>query len=569
MSNRSKSKKMPSVFKIILFLLAIVLLMYGGWEARRFLPYPPAFARFGIENWQVWEFHDYFNLNPDIVSVIIEGRRLTNLDTPPVFIDGDLYFTTAFVREHIDTFMFWDERAGVVFVSDNESVTRLVPSPGHPVIIREGQPWIAKGWLQLRYTNFEIEYSAANNIVTIANLEKPAGRAAVTSKSTRLRYLPNRTAFISQNLNANISLTTFYKDGEFIRVRTAEGLLGYVLTADINFTQPPIEEAVRPAAPLPSPRINLSWELITAAAANTNAMNRPLPEGLNVISPTWFSFDPNTLNGDIISLASQEYVDWAHSYGVEVWAHIFDTNTTISGAILTNYQARERAVSQLLDFVVRYNLDGINVNFEYVPSDAGGYYLQFLRELAPGMRRLGAILSVATFVPAPWRTQYHHHLVGKTVDFVAIMTYDEHVGVSDNPGPVASLPFVHRFVRESAELIPNEKLLMGLPFYNRVWRILPDGSHTASAYGFSRPWTLVEEWGVTPVWNPEVGSYYATHTVHTEDEGEVTYRIWIECERSIAEKLRIVNEFELAGVASWRRSLETEGVWEEIRRVLR
>jgi len=242
-----------------------------------------------------------------------------------------------------------------------------------------------------------------------------------------------------------------------------------------------------------------------------------------------------------------------------VWAHIFDTNSTISRAILTDYQAREWAIAQLLGFVEAYNLDGINVNFEYVPSDVGGYYLQFLRELAPEMRRIGATLSVATFVPAPWRTQYYHHLVGRTVDFVAIMTYDEHVGSSENPGPVASLPFVEQFVVESLNLIPPEKLLMGLPFYNRVWRVLPDGSHTSNAYGFNRPWTMIEEWDVTPVWDDVIGSYYANFV-----EDGVTYRIWVECERSIAYKLKIFNEHNLAGVASWRRGLETEGVWELI-----
>jgi len=532
-------------------LAIIAALIYGGWEARRFFPYPTVLARFGVENWETWEFHDYFNLDPNTISVVIEGQRLTNLNTPPMFFQGDINFTAAFIREYIDPFMFWDEGGRVIFVSDDESVSRLSPT------LFEGQPWVSLSWIQERYTNFSIEHLTRYNIVVITNLEESEGAIATANRQTHVRYRPDSTAFITHSLNRGDVLTAFYIINDFIRVRTNDGLLGYVLIADINFSDPP--PPVQIPSDIPSPNINLSWELITAPAANTNAMSRPFPEGLNVISPTWFTFDPHMLDGKIISLASQDYVNWAHNQGVEVWAHIFDTNPTISRAILTNYQAREWAIAQLLDFIVIYNLDGINVNFEYVPQDVGAYYLQFLRELAPEMRRLSATLSVATFVPAPWRSQYYHHLVGQTVDFVAIMTYDEHVGASENPGPVASLPFVEQFVIESLNLIPREKLLMGLPFYNRVWRVLPDGSHTASAYGFSRPWALVEEWDVTPVWDPIVGSYYANFV-----EDGTTYRIWIECERSIAYKLKIFNEHNLAGVASWRRGLETEGVWEQI-----
>ena len=557
---RRKRKSLPRVraIKIFACLIVFVLLIYGGWEARRFFPYPSGLARIGVTNWQTWEFHNYFNLDPSVTSLIIDGTRITGLDFAPHHTNDHIYLPVSFVREHIDPFMFWDEGAGSVFVSDENSVTQLFPSPNMPVIMYQSKPWIEVAWLQIQYPHYLIEHHDRYNVLVIANTKNPIGRAAEAVDTTTVRYLPAKTAFITQIIEEGASLDTFYEVGEFIRVRTSDGLLGYAASENISFTEAPLI-VNEPDAPARLPAINLAWELITVPAANANAMGRPLPESLTVISPTWFSFNPYTLDGEIISLASREYVNWAHYNNVEVWAHIFDTNPTISRAILTSYLARERAITQLLDFVVNYNLDGINVNFEYVPSDVGDYYLQFLRELAPGMRRLGATLSVATFVPAPWRSQYHHHLVGQTVDFVAIMTYDEHVGASDVPGPVASLPFVDHFVRESLELIPREKLLMGLPLYNRVWRVLPDGSHTASAYGFARPWALVEEWGVTPTWDPVIGSYYANFV-----SDEATYSIWIECERSISEKLNIFTEHELAGVASWRRSLETEGVWDII-----
>ena len=564
MSNQSKSKKDKSLaVKVILCCIVFVVLIIGGWEARRLFPYPTFLARLNIENWQVWEFHDYFGLNPETLSIVLGDRRLASLDDPPIWINEEVFFPALFVREYIDPFMFWDEGAQTLFVSTD---TEVIGFTGEDVL-KQGKPMVSLTFLQDTYPSFSIEYRKEYNTIIITNLEKPVGIATVTAGRTSIRYRPDCTAFITRHAQRGTVLTIFNLDldaeMEYIRVRTEEGLLGYVLKADINFVAP---EVYMPTLPLHFPKINLSWEMITAPAANIHAMNNPLPEGLNVISPTWFNFDPVSLNGEIISFASLDYVEWAHSQGVSVWAKVFDTNHSISHAILTNYQARKTAITQLVQFVKNYNLDGININFEHIRYADGGYYVQFLRELAPKMRQLGATLSVATFVPAPWFTQYHHELVGRTVDFVAIMTYDEHYAGSPEPGPVASLPFVERFIQETLMLIPREKVLMGLPFYNRLWRVTSDGNHTIRNYGMSRPWALVEEWGVVPVWDSTAGSYYVNFT--TLEEDPVTYRIWIECERSIEAKLRIFTEYNLAGVAGWRRGLETEGVWERIRQAM-
>jgi len=567
-----QSKKKPR-FKLRLgikfFLCCVVavsMAVFGGLEIRQFVPYHTVLSRLGIGNWRVWEFHDYFGLDPNEIGVVWDDRRIADLVLPPEQMDQEIFFSATFVREHIDPFMFWDQGAGRLFVSTDYEVTALDPRDMYPAIMHEDEPWVSFEWLRARYPSFAMEYHKAYNMIVFVDSQDSVGRAAEAIRSTPVRYRPNRSAYITQRASSGALLTTFGEVGDYIRVRTSEGLLGYVLTSHIRFTEAPIEST--PVLPTsPSPNINLTWEMVTIQAANNHLMTMPFPEGLHVVSPTWFNFNPDTLDGDIIPLASREYVEWAHAQGVAVWPKIFDTNRDISHAILTNYQARERAITQLINFVEFYDLDGINVNFEHIRFTDGGYYVQFLRELAPEMRRIGAVLSVATFVPAPWFSQYHHDLVGKTVDFVAIMTYDEHYSGSEEPGPVASLPFVERSVQNALALIPREKILMGLPFYNRLWRVDSDGIHSISNHGMAHPWTLVEEWGVIPVWDPVIGSYYANFAT-VENGEEITYRIWLECERSIEAKLRIFAEHDLAGVASWRRGLETQGVWDLIDAVI-
>ena len=564
--NPSKSKKNKSLlFRILLCCIIFTLLIVGGWESRRFFPYPTFFARLGIENWQVWEFHDYFQLDPEALIVVMNNQRLRDLEAPPIMYEGDIFFPASFVREYIDPFMFWDESAQTLFVSTDMEVTGLAGQD----VMKQGIPMVSMAFVQNRYDNFEIEYHEKFNIIIITETPDPMSghiplfNTVITTRRTPIRYRPDRTAYITQRAVRGMPLiifnSDFYSKGDFIRVRTPEGLLGYVLTADLEISEI-LDKTLTSSSPepAPSPNINLTWEMITAPQGNVTAMATPLPKGLHVISPTWFYFDPETL--EILSFASHDYVEWAHNQEVAVWPRLFDTNHDISHRVLTQFEVRKQTIARLIALIEEYGLDGINVNFEHIPRADGYYYVQFLRELAPEMRRIGAVLSVATFVPAPWFEQYNHELVGRTVDFVAIMTYDEHYRGSPEPGPVASLPFVERSIQNALALIPREKVIMCLPFYNRIWRVTPDGYHTISNHGMARPWALIEEWGVTPEWDPVIGSYYASFT----DEEGITYRIWVECERSIEEKLHIFTNHDLAGVASWRRGLETNGVWEII-----
>ncbi|MCL2016968.1 MAG: glycosyl hydrolase family 18 protein [Defluviitaleaceae bacterium] len=543
------------------FAIIIAVLIIGGWQARRLFPYPEIFARLGIENWQVWAFHDYFGISPQTLTIVMDGERVTGTLENPPFLTGssnsEIYFPVEFLREFIDPFVFWDESARSTFISTDTEVFRF-----------QGETALPLDFLQDKYSHVLLDFQPEYNVLVIANLENPDIWRTASTRRTAVRYRPDNTAFIAAYIPANSPLTAFNfaAASDFTRIRTASGLLGYVATEDLSAAEPIFTAPQE--IPHYSPRINLAWEMITVMQANYVVMQNPLPLGLDVISPTWFNFDPNEPNGTLISFASQDYVDWAHNSGVQVWAKVFDTNHDISQTILTNYQARAHVIEQLLGFVDTYNLDGLNIDFEHLRTAVGRYYLQFLREIAPPMRERGAVLSVATFVPAPWFSHYYHELVGRTVDFVAIMAYDEHYGGSPEPGPVASLPFVERFMSQTAALIPPHKVLMGLPFYNRVWRVRADGSHTIANYGMNFPQQLIAEWGVLPVWDDIIGSYFVEFST-TEDDEPITYKLWLEDERSIAAKLNIFERLNLGGVAGWRRGLETPGVWTEIYRVLR
>jgi len=145
------------------------------------------------------------------------------------------------------------------------------------------------------------------------------------------------------------------------------------------------------------------------------------------------------------------------------------------------------------------------------------------------------------------------------------MTYDEHWATSPNPGPVASLPWVNNAIVAMLREVPAERLIMGLPFYNRIWReiALVEDSLTTRAPGMGLAREFFEDRGVNWVWDADIGSYFGEIAVLEEGQ-TIIYRVWLEDEASIAAKMHLFTYHNLIGVSSWLRGLETPGTWDVI-----
>jgi spore germination protein YaaH len=317
-----------------------------------------------------------------------------------------------------------------------------------------------------------------------------------------------------------------------------------------------------------SGKINMMWDQVFSIEENAHEFRRVPREGLDVLSPTWFKFDLD-LSGDIISLADLEYVNWAHEQGYQVWPLIDDfsldlnilRNMDVAAGILPDTNKREHVINQLMGFIAMYNLDGINIDFEYIQPETASHYVQFFRELSPYMRLAGKVLSVDMYTPLPgnpWSKHYSRDKISELADYICMMGYDETIGAPS--GPNASLPFIRDGIELTLEEVPREKLILGYPTYIRYWRV-EEVDDEIREIPNSESMRIVNKMfadnNADISWDDAYGSYFATYT-----EGSVTYKAWLEEERSLEEKFKIMQNEDLAGVSAWKRGLEAEEVWD-------
>ena len=311
-------------------------------------------------------------------------------------------------------------------------------------------------------------------------------------------------------------------------------------------------------------KINLGWHQVTSQEGNAALASIVAnTQGLNTISPTWFSVVDNA--GTISSLASADYVNQAHGMGLEVWGLIDNFNTNADTlTFLSDTQVRANIINQLMAQADAVGLDGINLDFESITEEQAPHYVQFIRELSIACRNRGLVFSIDNPVPMPYNRFYNRKEQGIVADYVIIMGYDEHYSGSTEAGSVASLEFVKNGILDTLEEVPAEKTINGIPFYTRLWtEPFGGGNMTSEAMGMQSAADYIAANGMDTYWDDTVGQTVAT--LETED---ALYSMWLEDEQSVAEKMKLVQENQLAGVAEWKLGLEKPSVWPVIAQYL-
>ena len=158
-------------------------------------------------------------------------------------------------------------------------------------------------------------------------------------------------------------------------------------------------------------------------------------------------------------------------------------------------------------------------------------------------------------MPSAWSEYYERDKVAEVVDYFMVMAYDQHWSGSENPGSVAELNWTEEGVIGTLEEVPSDKLVMGMPFYTRLWKQTSEGL-TSTPYGMSSEQNLVQEWGL-PVFKDEK-SWQNYATVQKNEE---VHHIWLEDKESITKRKEIMEKYDLAGYAVWKLGLESDDIW--------
>lgn len=322
-----------------------------------------------------------------------------------------------------------------------------------------------------------------------------------------------------------------------------------------------------PINPFPNEPINLTFEAVYSSKINTEKIGDL--GSVNVICPTWFEY---VGSGEMSSSLDLDYIEWAKNNQDNIWPVFTSFNKDKTHELMNNKVNRSRIIEAIISNIVYHNLEGVNLDIENVYLKDKYAYVTFVYELSRELRELDKILSVDVTIMGG--SEYYslfldRPAIARVADYLCIMSYDEHWSTSPISGSVSSYDWMKSGVEEIMEIVPKEKLLLGVPLYSREWsetistKVVNKMDVKSKTLSIRYIDEYFEEHDYPVLWDNTDKQYYMAYF-----EDSSIKKVWFEEEKSIAYKTSLVNELGLPGVFTWQRRFGTEEIWNVIENVL-
>lgn len=570
---RENEEKVKS--RMILKLFIIIILLAGAIFSLKIAP-----------NYKNNEITDKINL-------IINYSNVTSKIKQDIIIDENdvIYLSMKDIRNYYDEHIYYDKQYNQIVTSSETKLAVLKLNSNKmkingietkingSVIIENDEYYLPISEMENVYN---VEVTKVGNKVIIESLDDELSTAE-TVKKVSVKSNPTFFSRTVEKLSEDTEIVIAQNNANnipegWVRIRTNNGNFGYI--EEKNIENIVIQRQAKVDEPIIEGHISLVWEYFSEFGKAPNNAGIKY-NGVNVVSPSFFylglrNTDKNNLvKSDVISQANIlenvgaegiAYINWAKNNGYQVWPKV--TNDTLTttidefSCIINDFELREIMISDIVKYAKKYDLEGINLDFEFIYEEDKDALSKFIIELAPQLKDIGVCLSVDVTAPdgsENWSLCYDRNLIGEVADYIVFMGYDQYG--TNTIGTTSGYGWLERSVNKflNQEEVPAEKIILGLPFYTKIWKT-KDGKVVDSSVVSIKYVESVIPSNATKEWKEDLQQYYIEY-----EQGGYVYKMWIEDEQSFNKKIQLVKQYNLAGAAYWRKGFDGKSIWKVIK----
>ena len=521
--------------------------------------------------------------NNDIVgkvNLIINNSNVTADLKQDVFVDenGVIYIAKEDIENFFDNYIYYDEKYNQIITGSSTKIANMVVGENSatvnsaevklksPVIEKENKYFIPFSELKSVY-NVDIEY--INNRVVVDSLDRKY-QIATVAKDISIKSKPTSLSRTVDKIKAGDAVVISNRKDDLVKsgwkkIRTSNGSLGYVKEDNLGKINTIRDDMVETSKV--EGKVSLAWEYFSdygSAPERSGAM-----DGVNVVSPTFFRLE-QLGKGNVkenVGTAGINYINWAHNNGLKVWAMISNESMLdTTSEIMNDYKLRNKLINNIVNLVVKYNLDGINIDFENMYMEDKAMFNRFLIELEPRLNEMGKVLTVDVTAPdgsETWSMCFDRNTISKVADYIIFMAYDQYGASSNKEGTTAGCDWVEANITKflGQEGVNPDKIVLAVPFYTRLWKEA-NGKVSSETVDLKDVDKVIPA-NVEKKWNDNLKQYYIEYT-----QNGAVYKMWIEDLKSISAKLDLINKYKLAGAAYWEKDRESPEVWDIVKEKL-
>ncbi|GAE28462.1 spore cortex-lytic enzyme [Halalkalibacter wakoensis JCM 9140] len=286
------------------------------------------------------------------------------------------------------------------------------------------------------------------------------------------------------------------------------------------------------------------------------------PQYVNEVGPyiTYvqiFSYELNE-DGSLTPIDDQAIINTA--YANDVVPLLVITNleegafsTELVTTVLQSEELQNRLLDEAIAIMDEKGYLGLDFDLEYLGAQNREAYNELMRKAKVRLDERGYFLSSALapqVEPGMTGVLYEGHdyaAHGEIADFVFLMTY-EWGWTGGPPMAVAPISQVRRVIEYAASVMPNDKIMMGIPLYGYDWTLpFEEGVTRARAIDHQEAIRLAATYNAVIEYDPVAQSPFFTYV----DENGLEHEVWFEDARSIQAKFDLVKELGLRGFYYW------------------
>ncbi len=550
MTKEQIEKKKKRIIKIFVSIIAIIII---------------GIIAYNVNNYIILDKNKNINL-------VINNKNVTSNLKKDILIDGDnIYLSKQDLGNFFDKYIYEDTENNNIVTTYNNKIASISLSKNKISINgsnkntyahaenKDGTIYIPITELEDVY-GIEIKYWPDSKVLTVDSTSKEQKKAIITKNVA----VKSSTKFIAKTIDRvkkGSYVIVVSEDKGYTKIRTENGKVGYVKSNKIANTVV-VREEMQETKQITG-KVNLVWDYYSEVASAPDRTGVTM-DGVNVVSPAFFHLNTNGELTENVGQAGVAYIEWAHSNGYKVWPMVQnagDGMLNVTSNIMNDYNKRQNLINKIVDYCVKYKLDGINVDFENMKQEDKDMYSRFIIELTPRLKDMGVVVSVDVTAPdgsETWSMCFDRNVIGDVADYIIFMAYDQYGTSSNKSGTTAGYDWVNVSLNKflKTEEIKNDKIILAIPLYTRLWTEDSSGNVVKQTTVSLKNIDKVIPSDVQKTWDDNLKQYYVEY-----QDGSYTKKMWIEDEKSLKEKISLIKNNNLAGVASWEKGMETDNFW--------
>ena len=504
------------------------------------------------------------------INLVINNKNVTsNLKNQVLIENNTIYLSQSDIENFFDKHIYKEDETNEIITTYGKKIAAIgfeknsININGSDkeiyahAIEKDGQVYLPISEMKDVY-DVEIRNIEKTKVVTMDSLDREQKKAIVTSNLS----VKSSTNFLTKTVDRikkGDSVIIISSDKGYTKIRTEKGKIGYIKSKKVA-NEITVREEMKEEKQIEG-KVNLVWDYYSNVGSAPDRSGTSI-DGVNVVAPAFFYLDDDGNLKDNIGEKGENYINWAHDNGYKVWPMVSNAEAglTLTSEIMNSYAKRQKLIEDIVDKCVEYKLDGINVDFENMKQEDKDLYSRFIIELTPRLKEMGLVTSVDVTAPdggETWSMCFDRHVIGDVADYIIFMAYDEYGVSSTKPGTTAGYDWVKLSLNKflQTEEIESNKIILGIPFYTRVWTTDPSGKSTSKTVSMKKTESVIPD-GTQKQWNDDLKQNYVEYT-----DGNNKKQIWIEDIDSIKSKISLITENNLGGVASWQKDIELDEIW--------